>query len=112
MTDMTVANTILEQLGKNRFIAMTGAKNFVGSDDALSFKLPSNFAKGGINAVRIRLDTSRDTYEVTFSKIRGTKVTQVSTFNDVYADSLRSLFTSETGLDTSLGSVDGPWRAS
>jgi hypothetical protein len=39
MTDMTVSQTILSELGGNRFIAMTGSKNFVGSDDALSFKL-------------------------------------------------------------------------
>ncbi len=101
MADMTVANTIFKQLGGNRFNVMTGAKNLIASADALSFRLPSNFAQKGINAVRIRL-TPADTYEVTFSNIRGTKVTVVSTFDDVYADSLRTLFTSETGLDTSL----------
>lgn len=45
MTDMTVSQTILSQLGGNRFIAMTGSKNFVGSDDALSFKLVPNQSK-------------------------------------------------------------------
>jgi len=45
MTDMTVSQTMLSQLGGNRFIAMTGSKNFVGSDDALSFKLVPNQSK-------------------------------------------------------------------
>jgi hypothetical protein len=31
MTDMTVARTILDQLGGARFVAMTGAREFVGS---------------------------------------------------------------------------------
>jgi hypothetical protein len=31
MTDMTVSQTILSQLGGKRFIAMTGSKNFVGA---------------------------------------------------------------------------------
>ena len=39
-TDLTVANTILQQLGGNKFRVMTGAKNFVGSNDALTFRLP------------------------------------------------------------------------
>jgi hypothetical protein len=45
MTDMTVSQTILSQLGGNRFIAMTGSKNFVESDGALSFKLVPNQSK-------------------------------------------------------------------
>jgi hypothetical protein len=35
MSNLTVANTILEQLGGGRFIAMTGAKSFVGGEDSL-----------------------------------------------------------------------------
>ena len=45
MTDLTVSQTILSQPGGNRFIAMTGSKNFVGSDDALSFELVPNQSK-------------------------------------------------------------------
>ncbi|HFN7312713.1 TPA: hypothetical protein ACHGUK_004268 [Escherichia coli] len=43
-----VATEILNQLGGNRFIAMTGAKNFTCFDEngesGLCFRLPSNFA--------------------------------------------------------------------
>lgn len=98
---MQVAQTILQQLGGNRFAVMTGAKNFVGSDDALSFALPSNFARNGINRVRVTLQPS-DTYTVTFFKIRGTKVAEIATRDDVYADSLQTVFKHVTGLDTHL----------
>lgn len=95
------ANTILAQLGGNRFTVMTGARSYVGSADTLSFKLPNRFANDGINGVRITLDAS-DTYTVDFYKIRGIKMTTVKSVSGVYADQLRALFTRVTGLDTSL----------
>jgi hypothetical protein len=100
---LQVAKTILEQLGGNKFIAMTGAKNFIGSEDGLSFKLPGGggFCKNGINYVKIVLDPS-DTYTMTFLRIRGTKVHDVAQHHGVYADMLQSMFTSETGLEVSL----------
>ena len=42
---MTVANTILEQLGSNKFIAMTGAKNFLSDGNTLRMTLPKNRSK-------------------------------------------------------------------
>lgn len=102
MTDMTVANTILAQLGGPKFRAMTGAKHFVGDKDTLSFQLPARFAKDGINAVRVKLDAS-DTYTVTFLKIgRNYKHTTVREVEGVYADSLQNVFENTTGLHTSL----------
>lgn len=101
MTDMTVAKTILEQLGGRRFIAMTGAKNFLGDTNSLSFQLPARFAKNGINAIKIVLNGS-DTYDVTFSKFRAMKVTLVASSEGVYAEDLRSLISEETGLALSL----------
>jgi hypothetical protein len=102
MSNLQVANTILEQLGGRRLMAMTGAKNFIGSEDALSFRLPSNFAKDGINAVRVQL-MADDTYTVCFSKVRGTAVKVVSIDHMVYCDMLQDLFMSKTGLATRLG---------
>ena len=107
MADLTVAKTILEQLGGNRFRAMTGAKNFLGADYSLTFSLPGGggFTKGGINKVVIEL-TPMDVYTVTFYRMRRSKGTLlakvVSKFEDVYCDGLRSLFERETGLATSL----------
>lgn len=109
---MEIANTILAQLGGRKFLAMTGAKNLFGSDEerTLQFQLPRSFAKDGINAVRVKLEES-DTYTVTFYKV-GTARTgyahkTVREVSDVYADSLRAVFTETTGLETSLGTMGG-----
>lgn len=98
----STAQTILSQIGGGRFIAMTGAKSFGDHGDALSFRLPSNFATKGINYVKITLDAD-DTYSVTFGKVRGLKYTVISTFSMIYCDMLTELFERETGLATSLG---------
>jgi hypothetical protein len=100
---LTVATTILEQLGGGRFLAMTGAKNLVGSADTLSFRLPGSggFTKNGINVVSIQL-TPADTYTVTFSRLRASKLTTVEAHEDIYWDQLREVFERATGLATSL----------
>jgi hypothetical protein len=103
MDNLIVAKVILEQLGGRRFMAMTGAKNFTGSEYALNFRLPGSggFTKNGINHVRIEL-TPGDDYTVTFNRIRGTKVTEISKHEHAYAQDLQELFSRETGLDTHL----------
>lgn len=98
---MTTAEIILSQLGGNKFLAMTGAKNLISSgDDTLYFFIPLS---NGINRVSITLDVN-DTYRVTFSKYRPRKFDSVivHTQGDVYADQLRAVFTNQTGLETSL----------
>lgn len=97
---MQAANTILEQLGGFRFIAMTGAKDLVGSDKSLQFRI----GKGAINKatnVRITLDPS-DLYTVEFFSIRGVNVKQISSHEFVPAENLCSTFTAQTGMDTHL----------
>mgnify|MGYP001557959701 FL=1 len=101
-TKLAVAETILAQLGGRRFLAMTGAKNLIGSDRdrSLSMKLGRG-ALHGITHLRVTLDAS-DTYTVTFSKVRGTNVTTVAEIAGVYAEDLASVFTTETGFATRL----------
>jgi hypothetical protein len=103
-TTNTVAETILAQLGGARFVAMTGAKHLCGNANGLSFKLPAHFAKDGINVVLVVLDPS-DTYTLTFYKKRGLKCTTVEVVDNVHADSIRAVFTSHTGLETTLGTL-------
>lgn len=100
--DMTVANTILAQLGGHRFIAMTGAKHLLGDATSLQFAIGTG-AKSGINKVRVTLEAS-DTYTVRFYKMkrRGLDWTEVACESDVYADCLQRVFTSATGFDTHL----------
>ena len=52
MTDMTVAKTILAQLGGSRFVAMTGARHMAGDATSLSFGLP-RFPGVKVNKVKI-----------------------------------------------------------
>lgn len=98
MTDMTVAKTILQQLGGNRFIAMTGAKQFVGDKDKLIFKIPR---ANGITHVKITLNPL-DYYEMEFIRVHGMKTTVVKKVDMVYFDGLQQEFTEATGLYTHL----------
>lgn len=100
MENLQVANTILDQLGGRRFIAMTGARNLLGSANSLSFKLPSGFALHGINYVKITLNES-DLYDVEFGTIRGRNYKKSSDYV-LYAEDLQRIFREETGLDTHL----------
>lgn len=95
------SDTIIQQLGGNRFIAMTGAKNFVKNDSKreVVFQLPK--AKNGIKYVRITL-TSMDVYNVDFISARGTDIKVVASEKGVYADKLPQIFTKQTGLHTRL----------
>lgn len=94
-TNMTVANTILAQLGGRVFIAMTGAKNLVGGENFLMFSIPSR----KINKVKITL-TPADDYTVECFKIHGANVAKRATFEGVYCDQLQEVFTDATGLYT------------
>lgn len=96
-----IADTILTQLGNGRFIAMTGAKNFLHDENGkLSFQYPRR--KGfKVSGVRIALNVM-DTYDVTFVDMKRDYSTVEKTIENVYADQLQRVFTAETGLDTHL----------
>ena len=104
MADLIIAQTILAQLGGRRFIAMTGAGNFIGGDNYLMFSLPTGFAKDGINKIRITLDWT-DTYIFEALKVfpgPELKFDTIQKLDYVYADDLEDIFTNITGLDTHL----------
>jgi hypothetical protein len=101
-----VANTILSQLGGGRFRLMTGARDFVGSNNSLAFALPQGFARDGINRVRIVLDET-DTYtmqalHVNMKGARKGIASIVHETSDLYTEDLQRIFTDWTGLDTHL----------
>jgi hypothetical protein len=97
----TRANTILQQLGGTRFVAMTGAKDFSIIENGLQFKLPNNFAKNGINCVRVVL-TSKDLYDVEYGLIKNFEYSVVNKDTDLYNDQLQNSFRTNTGLEVSL----------
>jgi|GEM_PF-630866 len=94
-----VGATILEQLGGRRFIAMTGARDFGADGTTLAFRIPK--AKHSINHVRVTL-TPMDDYTMAFSRIRAGKATIVEEVASAYCDTLQTIFTEITGLDTRI----------
>lgn len=99
--DVTVAETIMEQLGGNRFLAMTGARLLLAHTWGLTLQLPSNFANHGINRVRIELN-SQDLYDVTFSRARGLRLSYESKAEGIDCEQLAMVFSETTGLQLSL----------
>jgi uncharacterized protein YabE (DUF348 family) len=100
MTDnrhMEVAETILAQLGGNRFLRMTGTRQLVAIENGLRMALAEN--KIGANKLDVVLDAS-DTYSLRFMAVRGTKATTVKLSEGVYAEELEAAFTHVTGLYT------------
>ena len=99
------AMEIMNQLGGQKFIAMTGARYITfdekGPTANLSFKFMGSKAA---THMKIALDVM-DTYTVTFYKIRGATCKTVKEYTGVYNDMLRDIFTSFTGLETSLGTM-------
>jgi len=100
MTNLTVANEILRQLGGRKFIAMTGVKNLAGGEDHLQMHLTRNSSKA--KYLSIKLETN-DTYTMTFSKLdRNYNLIIIKEIENVYADQLQEIYTNVTGQYTRL----------
>jgi hypothetical protein len=107
---MSVPSIILEQLGGQQFIAMTGCKNFVGDKNKLRMTIPKNMSK----ANRLEITLINDLYNMRFYKYTAPrlnkttfqytdeKIVEVKDYEGVYADMLQVLFTEVTGMYTRL----------
>lgn len=95
-----VAHTILEQLGSNRFMVMTGARNMTAGRQGLG-SLTMTLPRG--RYLRITLDAS-DTYTIEHFRIkRGTfERVELASEAGVYAEDLGQIFEKMTGLYTRL----------
>jgi hypothetical protein len=106
---MLPAHIIYQQIGGQKFKAMTGAKHFSHENQGqtLNFRLPGKpgFVRNGINTVNITLN-SMDTYDMTFRRItirKGIfKNKVIDTREGIYNDQLQEVFTRVTGLNTRL----------
>jgi len=96
-TDLSVADEIYRQIGKRAFFMM-GAQHFTATPDSLTFKVRGSKL---VTHIRVKLLPS-DTYEVTFSKVRGINIKTVAVVTDVYVDSLHAVISYNTGLALSL----------
>ena len=93
------AETLVQQLGGNKFKMMTGAKNFGIDGKSLTFSIGRN--SKGINFVRIKL-TSMDLYDIQFAQLRMGQVKVKSTAKRVYGDQLGKVFKKHTGMNVRL----------
>ena len=95
---------LLQQLGGNKFIMMTGAKNLAvdKAKNTLHMKIGRN-AKG-ISHLRIKL-TGADLYDMEFLQIRAGNIKVKAKVKGIYADQLQKMFTKHTGMYTSLGTM-------
>jgi hypothetical protein len=111
----TIANTILQQLGGNQFIAMTGSSKFIAVDGGNTLLMKLVLNKSGCNVLRVTLDAD-DTYTMVFQYEQVTpikklvfnpdlprlKVSKQQEFNGVYCDQLKDIFEEVTGLFVTL----------
>lgn len=115
MPETAVAQIILEQLGGNRFLIMTGCKYPLADGNTLRLHLSKNKSKA--NRLEITL-CDDDTYtmrfyyyrlpSVRFNAQKGTftekseKLEEIELFEGVYWNMLQDIFESVTGLYTTL----------
>ena len=110
---LSVAEQILLQLGGRKFVAITGSSHFLADEDSLSMRLIRN--QSGANRLRITLRWD-DLYNMSFFyycppqyRVRNGKVAEmpevhreIKTYEGVFFDQLRELFTEVTGLETQM----------
>jgi len=94
---MNTATTILNQLGGNKFIAMTGATCYSDGNTLISKFKGSKIA----NIMYVTLNEN-DTYDVKLCKFRGLDVKTIKEVTGVYAEMLKTIFEGTTGLKTSF----------
>ena len=98
MSMTTCAATILEQIGGiGRLQAMLGTKFLLHDDEAITFDFKGNRK---MNRCKISYCRASDLYSVEFLKYFPSKLRcqSVQQYAGVYADSLRTVFETSTGL--------------
>lgn len=101
-----IAQTILQQIGGQRFIIMTGSKNLTNLGNGLLMSLTKN--KTSANRLEIIYDEDLDLYNMRFyrktfsKKTFKSKTKDIAKYEGVYFDMLEELFKRVTGLNTIL----------
>ena len=106
MDNMTIAKTILNQIG-GKALYMIGAKQNVAIESGVSIKVgrgAKHPTGGKVTHLRVTLDAN-DTYTFEVLRAKGGKnpsVKVLDTTEGVYCDMLREMIESSTGMYTSL----------
>lgn len=96
----TTAEKIVEQMGgMKRLKVMVGAKNFVQSNNAVSF----HFTHGhrNVNAVKVTLE-AHDLYTMDFFTASRAEAIMIDSRYDITAENLKATFESVTGFFLTL----------
>jgi hypothetical protein len=96
---MNAATQILQQLGGNKFIAMTSATCF---HDNNGNTLVAKFKGSKVANIMYVTLNSLDLYDVKICKFKGMDLKEVKTVSNAYSDMLTNIFENTTGLRTSL----------
>jgi hypothetical protein len=95
VTDLTVPQTILAQLGGETFVMKSGATGLVASADSLSFKLGRNPKR--VTYVRVT-GTHDGLYDITFFTIgKGPQ-----SYDGIHGEMLQEVFGTNVGLFRAL----------
>lgn len=109
---MSVQEMILRQLGGNKFIAMTGAKDFIGDGNTLRMSIPGN-NKSKANRLYITLN-GNDLYDMRFFRRTGGNLSKKTwtftpikedhekVYKDIFFDQMCEIFEMHTGMRTRL----------
>lgn len=109
-----IINTMMEQIGGNKFLAMTGCHHIVysNSENSVRMQIPKN--GGNVNRVEIIYIPGLDLYNMKFYKYTAgryntrtgaytsDKVTNEKEYNEVYGEQLSKIFEAVTGMYTKL----------
>lgn len=98
MANLEVAKTIVAQIGNMAF-TMMGAKNLMGDEKGLTFRVGRN--PKSVTHVIVKLEPD-DTYTVKTVRVRGHKLTELAELEMVYCDNLRNVIGDMTGLAVQL----------
>lgn len=108
---MNAGATIIEQLGGNKFFAMTGCKAAIDGTSAF-FTIPRNASKA--NRFEVEYDEATDTYTMRFFRFTNGRFNKktyeyiepkertIAEFDGVHWYMLAELFTQVTGMHTRL----------
>lgn len=96
MTDLSVANTILAQLGGRGFAVMVGAHALAGGKNFLRLRFRGSRKH---NFLQVTL-TPDDLYDVEIAQVGRSQVRNRERLEGIYADQLQEVFRSYTGLET------------
>lgn len=103
MTEKPIWEALYEHLGGRRFRMMTGAREMLGDDTSLRFRLPGHaFCKNGVNYVKISQEASGDLFRMEVGRLRSSVLKHLETREHVPAKELTKVFSELTGLAVKL----------